>query len=108
MQRFTSQWPATTAGVSYVSEHDDGVTASIADTSTSAQQHRLLARLKCAPTDTIVLRREENILAPASRVLELRKQGHNIITRRVIRHDEQGRCHHNVALYMLLPEGGPV
>jgi hypothetical protein len=80
----------------------------LVDTRTEAQQARLLARLRHEAADTIMLRREENILAPASRVLELRQQGHKIVTRRVVRHDEQGRRHRNVALYMLLPEGGPI
>lgn len=75
----------------------------IPDTRAEAQRLRLLARLEREAVDTLALRREENILAPASRIAELRQRGHRIVTTRVVRNDDQGRRHRNVALYTLLP-----
>lgn len=75
------------------------------DTTASAQRHRLLARLKHRAIDTITARRDLNVMHPAMRVKELRDEGHNIVTVRVGRYDDQGRAHHNVALYTLVPGG---
>lgn len=51
--------------------------------SASVQRARLLQRLKLAPVDTLEARRRLDILHPAARVMELRKQGKRIDTVRV-------------------------
>ncbi|MEW9570540.1 helix-turn-helix domain-containing protein [Rhodanobacter sp. Si-c] len=76
--------------------------AEVSNTSTAAQRQRLLAHLRHDSLDTITARRDLNVMHPAIRVKELREEGHRIITVRVDRHDDQGRAHHNVALYTLL------
>lgn len=78
---------------------------SITDTSTAAQRQRLLTHLRHDSIDTITARRRLNIMHPAMRVKELRNEGHDIVTVRVGRYDDQGRAHHNVALYTLMPGG---
>jgi hypothetical protein len=83
-----------------------GQPQSITDTSTAAQRTRLLAHLKHEAIDTITARRDLNVMHPgAMRVKELRDEGHHIVTVRVGRYDDQGRQHHNVALYTLTPGG---
>jgi hypothetical protein len=74
----------------------------IHDTSLQAQRDRLLIRLQQGPADTLLLRRDLNILAPAARVKELRDQGHEISTRRVSLIDEYGRSHFGIAVYSLI------
>ncbi|MEW9623253.1 helix-turn-helix domain-containing protein [Rhodanobacter geophilus] len=82
-----------------------GQPQSITDTSTAAQRMRLLAHLRHEAIDTLAARRDLNVMHPAMRVKELRDEGHNIVTVRVGRYDDQGRAHHNVALYTLMPGG---
>lgn len=74
----------------------------IHDTSLQAQRDRLLMRLQQGPVDTLLLRRELNILAPAARVKELRDQGHEIITQRITLIDDYGRSHFGIAVYSLI------
>lgn len=76
------------------------------DTTRIAQQRRLLTRLQQGPIDTLLARRELNILMPAARVKELREQGHDIHTRRITITDEYGHTHHGVALYTLVKLAG--
>jgi len=79
--------------------------SSFNDTTASAQRARLLTRLKHTAISTIEARSDLNIMMPAARVKELRDQGHNIATVRISRADTEGRLHHNVALYTLVPGG---
>ncbi|MFI3223186.1 MAG: helix-turn-helix domain-containing protein [Methylococcaceae bacterium] len=44
------------------------------------QQHILLAELRQRPVSTLEARNELFIMSPAARVMELKEQGHNIIT----------------------------
>ena len=76
--------------------------SAVHDTSRDAQQSRLLARLHRGPADTLLLRREENILMPAARVKELKELGHIIATQRITLIDDYGRAHRGIALYSLL------
>lgn len=74
----------------------------IHDTSLQAQRVRLLTRLQLGPVDTLLLRRELNILAPAARVKELRNEGHEITTQRITLIDDYGRTHIRIAVYSLI------
>lgn len=71
---------------------------------TGAQRSRLIALLKLGSVSTIQAREEHGILAPAARICELRKSGHNIRTTYVSEHAEDGDSH-RVALYTLKPGG---
>jgi len=73
----------------------------INDISLPAQWQRLLAWLGKKPIDTIQARDLLNIMSPASRVFELRKQGHNIQTFWIKTIDQQGRSH-RIGRYVLL------
>lgn len=75
--------------------------AHLDDTNTRAQRARLLERLHWGPVDTITARCELNIMMPAARIRELRKNGHPIKTHRLTLTDEHGRTHQGVALYFL-------
>ena len=77
------------------------------DPSRDAQRNRLLARLRRGPADTLLLRREENILMPAARVKELRESGHVIHMQRISRTDDYGREHRGIALYSLIKSTKP-
>jgi len=44
------------------------------------QQQTILAALRQAPVSTLQARNELFIMAPAARVMELKEQGHNIVT----------------------------
>jgi len=68
--------------------------------SASAQRARLLAHLQTAPLDTLEARKLLDILMPAARICELRKQGKRIDTVRVMRTTDEGKLH-SVALYVL-------
>jgi hypothetical protein len=74
----------------------------IHDTSATAQQQRLLVRLQRGPVDTLLARRELNILMPAARIKELRNQGHEIHAQYITITDEQGHTHRGIALYTLI------
>lgn len=81
--------------------------SSLTDTSCTAQRHRLLTHLRTvAPIHTLLARRDLNILMPATRIKELREQGHEIHTQRITVTDEHGRAHHGVALYTLIRLAG--
>jgi hypothetical protein len=71
--------------------------------SASAQRARLLERLKFMPVDTITARRELDILMPATRIFELRAEGKQIDTLRVMRPTDEGKLH-SVAMYVLQGE----
>jgi hypothetical protein len=65
----------------------------------------MLERLRERPVSTIEARRELDIMHPAGRVLELRKDGHQIRTISVNEHTECGKKH-KVARYVLISNGG--
>jgi hypothetical protein len=68
--------------------------------STSAQRQRLLERLRHMPITTLEARSQLDILMPATRVFELRKQGFEIDTFRTLAPTECGKSH-SVARYVL-------
>lgn len=72
------------------------------NTTALAQRHRLLERLKSGPIDTLLARRELNILMPAARIKELKDQGHEIHPQYITITDEHGHTHHGIALYTLI------
>jgi hypothetical protein len=73
------------------------------DTSTLAQRQRIFNHLiKNGSINTLFARDRLNIMAPAPRIKELREQGHNIFTDRIVINDRDGRSHSKVALYILL------
>lgn len=72
-------------------------------TATKAQQARVLALLRETPCSTAELRKH-GIFCPAPRVLELRAQGHVILTARETYTDENGYHHRNAGRYVLLRE----
>ncbi len=71
----------------------------------AAQRLRVLDLLRTGPKSTIQLRRDGDILSPASRVLELKRRGFEIVTHWVQQATECGRLH-RVALYVLMRETG--
>uniref|UniRef100_E6PQ93 Winged helix-turn-helix domain-containing protein n=1 Tax=mine drainage metagenome TaxID=410659 RepID=E6PQ93_9ZZZZ len=73
----------------------------------NAQRQRVIERLRKGSADTITLRRDEDIMMPATRVHELRHQfGFDILSTRVKRETDIGRPH-TVAMYTLLAEPKP-
>lgn len=77
------------------------------NTSTSAQRQRLLATLMLlGAVNTLYARDQLNILMPASRINELRNQGHQIDTYRITIKDQHGRTHRAVARYVLITLAG--
>lgn len=83
-------------------EHSTTQAATHSGNSASAQRARLLQRLRIAPLDTLEARKMLDILMPAARICELRKQGNRIDTVRVARPTDEGKLH-SVALYVLQP-----
>lgn len=71
-------------------------------TSAYAQQQRVLAVLMDHPASTFELRDRYSVMMPAARVIELREQGHEILTRRQNLPDRFGRIHPRVAVYVLV------
>jgi len=73
------------------------------DISSQAQRKRVLSRLKLGPVSTVELRHQEDILAPAARVHELRhKENFNVKT--FWTHaDNPGGGSHKIAKYVLCP-----
>ena len=72
-------------------------------TSTESQRSLLLDHLKKGPLTTIQARDELGVMSPAPRVMELRRQGHNIITLRTETVDRTGTKHRE-GQYVLLTE----
>jgi len=70
----------------------------------AAQRVHVLKTLRRHTGSTIELRHHLDILAPAARIYELRKEGHDIVTLWDRQQTRQGRFH-RVALYMLLSKG---
>jgi Helix-turn-helix domain len=71
----------------------------------AAQRLRALDLLRSGPKSTIQLRRDGDILAPAARILELKRRGCDILTQWVQQATDCGKLH-RVALYVLLRETG--
>lgn len=79
----------------------------LGNASASAQRKRLLAALQTqGPLNTIDARDNLNIMMPASRIKELRQQGHQIHTDRISITDRNGFVHGNVARYVLVKLAG--
>jgi hypothetical protein len=73
------------------------------DTSIKAQRDRLLdSMIRIGSVNTLFARDRLNIMAPAARVAELRKAGHQINTVPVEIYDRDGRPHCRVARYVLV------
>lgn len=73
--------------------------------SAAAQRAKALDLLRGGPKSTLQLRRDGDILAPAARVLELKRRGFDILTEWVHQATDSGKLH-RVALYVLLRETG--
>ncbi len=71
------------------------------NTSVSNQRAIILNALLNGPKTTIELRHQYGIMQPAPRVLELKRQGHQIISQRVTRYTPDGVKHKAVARYTL-------
>ncbi len=71
-------------------------------TSAYAQRQRVLAVLIDHPASTFELRDRYSVMMPAARVIELREQGHEILTQRRNLSDRFGRIHPRVAVYVLV------
>jgi len=69
----------------------------------AAQRARLIDLLKIAPRTTTELRNQHSIMSPAPRVLELRKQGYNIVLEWVVQYDTAG-VKHRAGRYRLIVE----
>lgn len=68
---------------------------------TNAQRKRILDFLgKNGPLSTLKARQELNVMHPAARVMELRRQGFNIVTNWRIDYTDRGKPH-RVAEYVL-------
>lgn len=78
---------------------------SSASNDAAAQRLRALDLLRSGPKSTIQLRRDGDILAPAARILELKRRGFEILTQWVQQATDCGKVH-RVALYVLLRESG--
>ena len=68
--------------------------------SAAAQRARLLEALRTTSLTTLEARRLLDVLHPAARIMELRRQGYDIQTVRVPDLTAEGRAH-NVARYIL-------
>jgi len=68
--------------------------------SSAAQRARILAHLQQQPLTTLQARADLDVMHPAARVMELRGQGHEIITHRTYEFSEVGE-RHCVAQYVL-------
>lgn len=73
--------------------------------SAAAQRRKALELLRGGPKSTLQLRRDGDILAPAARILELKRRGFDILTQWVHQATECGKVH-RVAQYVLMRETG--
>ncbi|KPJ67188.1 MAG: hypothetical protein AMJ43_05880 [Coxiella sp. DG_40] len=71
------------------------------DISVVGQRQRLLKYLKQKSINTLEARLLLNVMSPASRIFELRRQGHNIQTFWIKVADSQGHSH-RIGKYVLL------
>jgi hypothetical protein len=70
------------------------------DTNAAAQRARLLDALRRDSLTTLEARRLLDVLHPAARVMELRREGHNIVTAWTTDTTPEGNAH-RVARYFL-------
>lgn len=70
-------------------------------TCTAAQEQRVLDALRTGPQTTVALRKLQDILHPAGRVLSLRGRGYQILTQRTAVPTDSGVLH-RVANYVLI------
>lgn len=75
------------------------------NTSLTAQRARLLEALRRESLTTLFCRKKLSIMHPGGRVLELRKQGHQIITYWTKEVDSNGNIH-RIARYVLFSQAG--
>lgn len=81
----------------------DSCKPNLTDVTSAAQRGRLLAALKARPLTTLEARRELDVLHPAARVMELRRDGYPI--ERAWTHDVTSEGYrHRVARYHLTSE----
>ncbi len=77
------------------------------NTDIRAQQQRLLkVIIKFGSVATLYTRDNFNIMSPAPRIVELKKQGHTIIPEQVTIRDENWCLHQGVANYVLIAQPG--
>ena len=74
--------------------------------SAAAQRARLLLALHCGPLTTLQARSGLDVMHPGGRIMELRRQGHQIATVRVLEPTDCGQLH-SVARYVLVQEVRP-
>ena len=72
------------------------------DTSASNAREIIIQALLTGPKTTIELREQWGIMAPAPRILELKRLGWNIVSIPVSAFTADGIKHHGVARYVLL------
>jgi len=77
----------------------------ISGNAAAAQRARALDMLRAGPKSTLQLRRDGDILAPAARIMELKRRGFDILTQWVHQATDCGKLH-RVALYVLLRQTG--
>lgn len=70
-------------------------------TATAAQHARILSMLAVRPCTTEDFRKA-GVFQVSTRILELRRMGHNIPAGRISLTDRDGFTHHGVALYSLV------
>lgn len=75
------------------------------NSSAAAQRGRVVDMLRTGAKSTLQFRRDGDILAPAARILELRKRGFEIMTQWIMQATDCGKLH-RVALYVLIRESG--
>jgi len=75
------------------------------DNTAQAQRKRILNFLRSHPLDTLTARKELDVMHPAGRIKELRKQGIGIITTKIDRRSDCGKFH-RVACYVLVGAAG--
>ena len=76
-------------------------------TATAEQHNRIIERLRISPATTAQLR-EIGCFCPASRIIELRRCGFNIETKRRNIVDAQGYPHKGMGFYILHGEPEPI
>lgn len=90
----------TPAGGDHAGADENNGTKSLHPNDARAQRARILKRLTSGPATTLELRRELDVLMPATRIFELRDEGLDIRTAWTRAVTEVGRSH-RVALYSL-------
>ena len=72
---------------------------------TGEQRRRILAHLQYLPLTTLEAREQLDIMHPAARCMELRKQGHPIVTEWTTEYSAGG-SRHRIARYVLKQQEG--